>query len=75
MVTRGYMLEKPSGPSAATRFLNWHAVPTVINGFGALEGALERVAVNVRRSPTRALVAALTLGIVLACVPLRNRRR
>jgi|GEM_PF-4410870 len=66
MVTRSYMLEKPPAPAAAARTLRWTIVPLIINGLGALEGQLERAAVAVRRSPTRALSAALALGLVLA---------
>jgi hypothetical protein len=69
MVTRSYLLEKPTAPSAAMRSFHWTAVPALINGLGALEGQLECIALAVRQSPARTLGAALALGMVLARVP------
>jgi hypothetical protein len=75
MVTRSYMLKKPRGPSAASRYLHWHAMPAVIDGLGALETRMEQVAMAVRRSPARPLGAALALGVVLGCLRARKARR
>jgi hypothetical protein len=75
MVTRSYMLKKPRGPSAASRYLHWHAMPAVIDALGALEIRMEQVAMAVRRSPARPLGAALALGVVLGLLRARKARR
>ena len=66
MVHRSYMLKKPPGPTAVGRFLHWRAFPAAINGVGAAEGALERLATAVRRSPFPILGLALAFGAGLA---------
>jgi len=75
MVTREDLVTKPRGFSAARRYLHWHAAPAMINGLGAIEGELERLAVAVRRSPARTLGAAVTLGVLLSFVRPRQRGR
>jgi hypothetical protein len=74
MVTRRYFLDKPNRPSTVMRHLNWNAIPAVINGIGAFEGHLERIAVATRRFPTLALGAALALGFALATGSSRKRQ-
>jgi len=75
MVTRSYMLNKPRGPLAATRYFHWHAMPAVIDVLGAAEVRLEQVAMAVRRSPALPLAGALTLGVVLGLLRSREARR
>ena len=73
MVRRSYMLEKPPGPAAVTRFLHWTAFPAAINGAGAAEGALARLAAMVRRAPFPVLGVAMAVGAGLAYRPARRR--
>jgi hypothetical protein len=75
MVTRSYMLNKPRGRLAASRYLHWHAMPAVIDVLGAVEVRLEQVAMAVRRSPALPLAGALTLGVVLGLLRPRKARR
>ncbi len=65
MVSKAYLLEKPSPPSVAKLFLDQQVVPALINGVGAIEQGLERVAVAARATPLAALVVALGLGCLL----------
>jgi hypothetical protein len=74
MVSRGYMLDKPSRPSPFVRYLHWKTVPAVINGLGAVEALLERLSVSVRRSPARPLAAALVVGVVVAASTRRKHK-
>ncbi len=75
MVTRTYLLDKPPAPSPAARFVHWNVEPVVINGLGAAEARIERLAEAIRRMPLRALGVALALGMLLAARPARNTRR
>ena len=74
MISRDYLLKKEGGPSAPKLFLDQKVIPVAIDAAGAVEGALERVAVRVRRMPVSALAAALGTGtlVTLLAVPRRG---
>ena len=73
MIDRDYLLKKGGGPSAPKLFLDQRVIPLAIDAAGAVEGALERVAVRVRRMPVAALIAALGSGTLITLLALPRR--
>ena len=73
MISRDYLLKKEGGPSAPKLFLDQTVIPMAIDAAGAVEGALERVAVRVRRMPVSALMAALGSGTLITLLALPRR--
>ncbi|KMO34970.1 hypothetical protein VQ03_22755 [Methylobacterium tarhaniae] len=73
LVTREYMLEKPSGPSKPKLFLDQVVVPGLANAAGAVEAGIERLVIVARRNPALAVgvVAGLGLALTLARSPRR----
>ena len=65
-VNRDYMLKKSSGPSGPKVFLDQVVVPGLVNGVGAVEGGVERLAAAARRNPLLAVGLVAGAGLVLA---------
>ncbi|MCQ8240011.1 hypothetical protein [Rhizosaccharibacter radicis] len=64
MVKPSYMLHVPKGPGPLKRALDQRMIPVLIDSAGAVEGALEKVAVVMRRNPVGMLGLAAAAGIV-----------
>ena len=74
MVSKSYMLEKKRPPSELRLVIDQRLIPAAIDVAGAIEAALERVAVRARQQPATAVGAALTGAATLAIVTRRLLR-
>ena len=68
MVGPDYMLDRPPPPPAWRRFIDLELVPGCANALGAVEGVLERIAVQGRIRPLPALGVAFGAGLGLGAL-------
>ena len=73
MVGRGYMLDKPSGPSAPKVFFDVHVVPLAVNAAGGLEGLLVRSSARLGVRPAVVLAGVASLLSVAVFSLVRRR--
>ena len=74
MVSRAYLLDEPSPPSAAKVLLDLKVTPFLINLAALAEAPLETVAVQARARPIAWLAAAFASGCLLDRVFRQPRR-
>ncbi len=74
MVDDAYLLEKPSGPSAAKRFLDQVVLPIAIDAAGAGEDAVQRLSQRTGLRPV-VIVAGVAAGTLLLLAAARPPRR
>ena len=72
MVDRSYLVGKARPPVPGKLYLDQRAIPAAIDMAGAVEAAVERVAVQVRRAPSVALGAAVVFGLAVSCLRRRS---
>ncbi|MGA9864838.1 MAG: hypothetical protein WBQ75_00180 [Acetobacteraceae bacterium] len=75
MVGSNYIEDKSSPPSGPKRFFDQQVLPVAIDAAGSVESVLESLAEYIRGRPTGTLGLALGLGILLAVLAPRPRRR
>ena len=75
IVSRDYLLKKPSGPSVPKLFFDTRVVPLAANIAGELEVALDRAAVRMGVRPALILAGATGLIGLGVLGLLRARRR
>ncbi|HEY0425662.1 MAG TPA: hypothetical protein VGC82_20255 [Rhodopila sp.] len=75
MVDRNYLLRKPPPPPPWKQFLDLTVLPAMIDAAGAVEGLLERVAVQGRQRPalTTGMALGLACGLALLVGPRKSR--
>jgi hypothetical protein len=74
MVGRAYLLEHPSPPGPARRWVDQRALPTVIDTVAMVEWLLEAVAQAARRRPATVLGIAASSGVLAAMLLRRGGR-
>lgn len=74
MVSIGYLIDKPAGPSPLMRFINTRLVPPAIDAAGAVESAVYEAGEAIRARPAPYLLAAGILGLVLGAAAVSTRR-
>ena len=72
VVSRDYMVRKPSGPSAPKRFLDTRIVPRLVNAAGSGEVLLDRAA---RRTGVRPSLILAGIGAGVALLTTNAMRR
>jgi hypothetical protein len=75
MIDRDYLLRKPPPPKPWKQFLDLTVLPAMIDAAGAVEGLLERVAVQGRQRPfvTTGMALGLACGLALLVGPRKPR--
>jgi len=74
MVSIGYLIDKPDGPSPLLHFINTRIVPSAIDAAGAVESAVYEAGEKIRAQPAPYLLAAGILGLVLGAAAVSARR-
>ncbi len=75
MADKGYMLDQPQEPSAFMRFVNLTLIPVAIDATGAVETAVEHIAVQGRQRPATAMGVAFGVGCGLGYGLVGRQRR
>ncbi|MBW4023408.1 MAG: hypothetical protein HIU92_09765 [Proteobacteria bacterium] len=75
MVSVGYLIDNPGGPSAFMTFVNQRVIPPAVDGAGAVESAVYELGERVRARPASSLLTAGALGLVFGAAIFSLSRR